>query len=305
MPLISILSKKDKDMSKNNFGNTINRIICYSKKQIFQQGELAQLSFNALLHYADELKKQDENQEIEIDVPIGYYPTRTPMLSKKKYTVRYLLDNYDYLSRTQLAVNGIYQIVTIIECLLNDLLFEVILKCPEKIDKKQIEVKRILKANSFEELKRDIIYSVVNELSYRSPQEYAREFEKYAFINLLECPAYQRYIEVKATRDVLIHNKGIANRIYVSKSGMFARVNSGVEMPVDDIYFMESYEYSLKLTEWLEKACHERWFSEEFEEKNKEIQSVSQQNTDSSAQEQELIPKEGMTNAPDQDCLGN
>jgi hypothetical protein len=221
------------------------------------------------------------------------------MLSRKKYTVKHLLDNYDYLSRTQLAVNGIYQIVTIIECLLNDLLFEIIRKCPEKIDKKQIEVKRILKANSFEELQRNIIYSVVHELSYRSPHEYAREFEKYASMNLLECPAYQRYIEVKATRDVLIHNKGIANIIFVSKSGMFARVSSGVEMPVDDIHFMESYEYSLKLTEWLEKTCHDRWFSEEFEDKNKEIKPVSQQNTDAFVQEQELIPKEEMTNAPD------
>jgi len=58
--------------------------LAIQKKQIFQQGELAQLSLNALLYYANELKKQDENQEIEIDVPVGYYPTRTPMLSKKK-----------------------------------------------------------------------------------------------------------------------------------------------------------------------------------------------------------------------------
>jgi len=103
----------------------------------------------------------------------------------------------------------------------------------------------------------------------------------------------------------LIHNKGVASSVYVSKSGMFARVNSGVKMPVDDIYFMESYEYSLKLTEWLERSCHDKWFSEEFEEKNKEIQPVFQQHTDAAVQEQKLIAKEGMTNAPDQDCLGN
>ena len=75
-------------------------------------------------------------------------------------------------------------------------------------------------------------------------------------INLLECLAYHKYIEIKTTRDILVHNKGVANDIYVSKAGTHARVEPGKWLPVNTIYFLESYESCLQFTEWIELQCH-------------------------------------------------
>jgi len=63
----------------------------------------------------------------------------------------------------------------------------------------------------------------------------------------------------------LIHNKGIANEIYISKAGSHARVKNGISIPMDTVYFMESFEACLQYGEWLEIQLHEKWYSNGYE----------------------------------------
>ena len=93
-------------------------------------------------------------------------------------------------------------------------------------------------------------------------------------INLLECPAYHKYIEIKATRDIYIHNKGNANEMYLSKAGSHARVKAEEFLPIDTIYFLESFEACLQITEWLENSLHTVWHSSEFETYQNSRQNV-------------------------------
>jgi hypothetical protein len=48
--------------------------------------------------------------------------------------------------------------------------------------------------------------------------------------------------EIKASRDILVHNKGIANGAYVSKSGSRARVRDGEMVRISEKYHRESWE---------------------------------------------------------------
>ena len=87
--------------------------------------------------------------------------------------------------------------------------------------------------------------SILNDLSYKSPTEFGKEAADIVSVNLLECSAYHQYIEMKATRDVFVHNDGVANEIYVRKAGSHARVRSGVALPINQVYFLECYESCL------------------------------------------------------------
>ena len=152
--------------------------------------------------------------------------------------------------------------------MLGDVIRAVIMKYPQKIGtKKNISVGIVLAASSIEEIHFQAIDSILNELSYKTPRDFSESLSSIVSVNLLECPAFHKYLEVKATRDIYIHNRGVANDIYVNKSGSHARVIAGNIIPVDAQYFLESYESCLQLTEWLEINLHEIWPSSEMEDR--------------------------------------
>ena len=74
---------------------------------------------------------------------------------------------------------------------------------------------------------------------------------------------------LQIARNIYIHNLGIVNKIYLSKSESHARASLGVKLPVNLSYFLESYEYCLKLFEWLEREFNGIWPSTEYEEREK------------------------------------
>jgi hypothetical protein len=49
--------------------------------------------------------------------------------------------------------------------------------------------------------------------------------------------AFGHYIEIKASRDIIIHNNRIANATYKSKAGEYARAQVGESVVVDAKYF--------------------------------------------------------------------
>jgi len=141
----------------------------------------------------------------------------------------------------------------------------VLAEYPSKIpNKRKLDTSLILEADSLETVKFGIIDSLINEISYKSPKDYAEEFHNYVSINLLENPIYHRYIELKATRDIHIHNGGYANSIYLSKAGQLARVKEHTYLPVTIQYFLQSYESCIQLTEFLELELNKVWPSQNY-----------------------------------------
>jgi hypothetical protein len=246
-------------------GNELNRIVDSSMAALFGQGELAQLSHTSFDHSINAVQS-DEKEVYTFEIPIGYQPSKEPLLGKKTYTSEELIERYTSLAHKQIPINGIYQLVTIIEAMLSDIIRRVITCYPEKIGiKRQISIKEVLRAESIEELHLFAASSLLHELSYKSPREYAVAVDELISVNLLECPAFHVYIEMKASRDVLIHNRGIANEIYLHKAESHARVKAGKEIPVDQIYFLEVYEACLQFVEWFALKLHDKWHSSEFE----------------------------------------
>ena len=266
-------------MSQGSLGNSLNQLLTSAIYALFSLGELMQLTFTAYDHMI--VKIRSENLEsYDLKYPIGYKAGRTPMLGSRTYKKEELVGRYSVLANNQLALNGIYHLVTIVEAVLGDLLRKAIAKYPQKIgSKRSIPSSRILSCSSIEEIQMKTIDSILNELSYKSPRDFAQECHSFLSVNMLECPAFHKYIEIKATRDTYIHNLGIANDLYLSKTDSHARVSKGDRLPVDTAYFLESYEVSIQLMEWLEKELHDIWPSSELEERRAK-KNAEQDNAD-------------------------
>lgn len=256
-------------MTDENIGNQLNRIVTDAKYALFNQGELAQLTYGALDVAATNMQSA-EKDEIEITYPIGWRPDKTPINSTRTYKKDELLRRYQFLAFQQLAINGLVQLVAITEAMLGDVIRALVLKYPHKLgSKRTIQLETVLESLSIEELHLRATDALLNELFYKSPAEFAELAKPLLSINLLECPAFHKYVEIKASRDIFIHNRGIANEIYERKAGSHIRAKKGMNLPADSVYFLESYEACLQLTEWLEERLHDHWHSSLFEDKQK------------------------------------
>ena len=268
-------------MTTPNLGNLLNQIVRDARHAMFDQGELAQLTYGAF-DIAVRGMQEMRQEEIEISFPIGYRADRTPVSSTKTYRKDQLLSKYQYLAFHQLSVNALVQLVTLVETMLGDTVRAVVLRYPQKLgSKRSLPIQVVIESMTLEEVHLRATDALLNELAYKSPAEFAESVQPLLSINLLECPAFHRYIEIKATRDVYIHNRGIANDVYERKSGSHARVKAGMHLPVEIQYFLESYEHCLQIADWLEEELHNHWHSSEFENRKNAQYPPTQTSTDS------------------------
>lgn len=232
---------------------------------MFDQGELAQLTYGAFDLAAHRLQEMQQ-EEIEVSFPVAYRADRTAVPTTRTYRKEQLLSKYQFLAFHQLSVNALVQLVTIVETMLGDVVRAVVVRYPQKLGtKRNLSIQAVLESTSLEEVHLRATDALLNELTYKSPPEFAESVQPFLSVNLLECPAFHRFVEVKATRDIFIHNRGVANDVYVRKAGSHARVKTGVNLPVDIQYFLESYECCLQIADWLEVELHNHWHSSTYE----------------------------------------
>lgn len=240
---------------------------------MFDQGELAQLTYGAF-DIAVRSMQDMQQEEIEVTFPVGYSPERTAISGTRIYRKEQLLSKYQFLAFHQLSVNALVQLVTLIETMIGDVIRAVVTRYPQKLGgKRTLSIQAVLESTSLEEVHVRATDALLNELSYRSPAEFAESMQQLLSVNLLECPSFHCYMEIKATRDIFIHNGGIANDIYVRKANSHVRAKAGMALPADIQYFLESYEHCLKIADWLEVELHGHWHSSEYEDrKNPQIE---------------------------------
>lgn len=249
------------------FGDKLNIGIYNGKGLLFTQGEMTNLTYISYQKFIDYIN-QHPDENIPINQPVGFRPDNTLIESLTNYSKEDLIGRFQYLGLDKLPIDGIYRLVTIIETIFNFVLKEVLAEFPGKISsKKKFDADLILKVSNLDELKAIFVNDLLNDLSYKKPSEYAEEFAKITGVNLLEFPFFHKYIELKATRDIHIHNNGFANQIYLTKAGILARVKDGEFLPVDITYFLQSYECCLQIVEFLSEELHKIWPSEAYTER--------------------------------------
>jgi hypothetical protein len=106
---------------------------------------------------------------------------------------------------------------------------------------KVVPLKSVLSAKSIDDIIEEEVNHKLLQLMYAKSDDYFDFLEKGLSIKLSEdCKG--GFIEIKATRDLVIHNGGKVNQVYIEKSGTKCRVtDTRQNIPIGDDYFLKSF----------------------------------------------------------------
>ncbi len=144
--------------------------------------------------------------------------------------------------REQLAEATFQQFVSIFETYLVDLLRLWLTAHPESLGGKKVDFRTVLEAADKDAITSAVVGRELNELAYEKPAGW------FAYLNqrvALDCPSadqIERIAEAKATRDLLVHNRGVANPTYLAKAGPRARCADGERVEVSEHYHRQTWE---------------------------------------------------------------
>jgi hypothetical protein len=126
---------------------------------------------------------------------------------------------------------------------------------PKSLSGRKLDFKDVLDAADKDAIIARMVSKEVNEVLYDRPTgwfEYLEEKVK------LGCPSpneIARIAEAKASRDVLIHNRGVANKIYESKAGPHCRFADGQRIDIPEHYHRETWELLRKVVTEVSNAA--------------------------------------------------
>ncbi|HET6880280.1 MAG TPA: hypothetical protein VFI31_09000 [Pirellulales bacterium] len=122
-----------------------------------------------------------------------------------------------------------------------------LLAYPQRLGRKQIPASIVLGAADLDEVKLAIVNRELNEIKYRNVRDWFAEMGQ---VVKLGCPTddeIERLAEIKASRDVLVRNRGVANAIYEEKSAGRKRFSTGQKLEIPETYHRESWELIRKV----------------------------------------------------------
>jgi hypothetical protein len=141
--------------------------------------------------------------------------------------------------------------VAIFEHMFFDLLRIILKNQPRSISgKKQIDYATIFEADSKDDIVFMLVEKEINELKYKNTAEWFNYLYKLVSIPQILTENLEKICEAKASRDILVHNNGIVNEIYIQKSGAAARFQDGAKIDVSGDYTKDMWQlFSMVLLE--------------------------------------------------------
>jgi hypothetical protein len=129
------------------------------------------------------------------------------------------------------------------------------------VEKAQINVNEVLQAKALKDLKFKVVDSELDRLRRKSPKEWFDYIKVQLKVDLPDRDLRGQFREMKATRDVWVHNDGYANEFYFEKAGAFARVSPvlNARPEITDEYLHSSWEVALNLMENLGRGLSEKF----------------------------------------------
>jgi hypothetical protein len=152
----------------------------------------------------------------------------------------------DYVAE-DLAKATFQQFASVFEHYFFDLLRLWLTAYPQSLGGKTLEFKSVLEAPDKEAVTLYVINKELNEIAYERPKEWFAYLEARAKLACPTAAEIERIGESKATRDILAHNRGVANKVYESKAGKAARYKDGQRVEIPEQYHRETWELIRKV----------------------------------------------------------
>ena len=158
----------------------------------------------------------------------------------------------------QLTEATFQQFISIFENFYFDLLGLWLTEYPQSLGKKTLDFKTILALPDKNAITGLVVRKELNEIMYERPTEWFAYLEEKAKLGCPTLDEIEHLAEAKASRDVLVHNKGIANKTYESKAGNLARFEEGDRINIPEHYHREIWELVRKIVSDMSKAAIEK-----------------------------------------------
>jgi len=142
----------------------------------------------------------------------------------------------------QLAEATFQQFISIFENFFLDLLRLWLMAYPQSLSGKKVDLQVVLDAPNKDAITLMVVNKELTEILYERPTGW---FKYLGDKVKLGCPTpdeIDRIAEAKASRDVLVHNRGVASKIYEAKAGRLARYKDGQRMDIPEHYHRETWE---------------------------------------------------------------
>lgn len=147
----------------------------------------------------------------------------------------------------QLAEATFQQFISIFENFVFDIVRLWLTAYPKNPGGRKVEFKDVLEAPDKDAITARVVSREVNELAYDRPAGWFDYLEEKAKLGCPTRDEIARITEAKASRDVLVHNRGVANRTYESKAGPLARFKDGQRIDIPEDYHRQTWELLRKL----------------------------------------------------------
>jgi hypothetical protein len=171
-------------------------------------------------------------------------PSKIGKKAIARRTPKEVAELFDRFAKRELHANMFLVCVSRIESYLNDILRVFLSEYPKKISvglkggesSKQVPISIVLESSSLDEARNTIIESRLQGIFYAEPKDYLKYFHEITSIKISE-DKFDFYIEAKATRDLIVHNSGVINDLYLHKAGDNARGKAGNIIQLNEKYF--------------------------------------------------------------------
>ena len=147
----------------------------------------------------------------------------------------------------QVAESTFQQFLSIFEGFLFDLLRLWLTEYPQSLLGKKVDFAQILDAPDKDAIVQFAIGRELTEILYDRPQGWFAYLEQRAKLGCPTSIEIDHIAEAKATRDVLVHNRGVANKIYEAKAAGSARFKTGQRIDISEPYHRETWELLRKV----------------------------------------------------------
>jgi hypothetical protein len=172
-----------------------------------------------------------------------YVPSRTKRGVAKR-TDAELKAIYDAFINRDLLATTLIATVSLFEAFLFDVIRAVLTAYPKKLSislqgtqgDPQVPLSAVIRADDLADVLEAVIARRIHAASYASPRDYLTYFETVTGVGTSD-PVFAAYNEIKASRDILVHNSGVVNDIYLEKVGRLKRAAREKLLPIDQAYF--------------------------------------------------------------------
>jgi hypothetical protein len=155
----------------------------------------------------------------------------------------------------QLTEATFQQFISIFENFYFDLLRLWMTAYPQSLGKRMVDFKSMLDLPDKDAIIQLVVRKELNEVMYDRPAEWFTYLEGKAKLGCPSADEVARIAEAKASRDLLVHNRGIVNQTYESKSGNLARFHDGDKIEIPEHYHRETWELIRKVVSDVSNAA--------------------------------------------------